>query len=57
MTKMLWGKLDDAKRQYTLRTLDEKIMKKECKVKLVGDIEVSAAHHTDDGAKREADTI
>ncbi len=57
MTKMLPEQLDDAKRQYTLRKLDEKIFKKECKVNLVGDIEVSAAHHTDEGAKREANTI
>ena len=58
MKKMLWGQLDDdAKRQYMCRKFDETIMKKESKVKLVEVIEVSAAHHTDDGAKREANTI
>ncbi len=36
MKKMLWEQLDDdAKRQYMRRKLDEKIMKKECKVKLM----------------------
>jgi hypothetical protein len=34
--KMMWEQLDDdAKKQYMLRKLDEKIMKKECKVKLI----------------------
>jgi len=34
--KMMWDKLDDdAKKQYMLRSLDEKIMKKECKAKLI----------------------
>jgi len=34
--KMIWEQLDDdAKKQYLLRKLDEKIMKKEFKVKLV----------------------
>ncbi len=36
MKKMLWEQLDDnAKKQYMRRKLDEKIMKKECKVKLM----------------------
>ena len=36
MKKMMWEQLDDdAKKQYVLRKLDEKIMKKEFKVKLV----------------------
>jgi hypothetical protein len=36
MKKMLWEKLDDeAKKQFMLRKLDEHIMKKEFKVKLV----------------------
>ena len=36
MKKMIWEQLDDdAKKQYLLRKLDEKIMKKEFKVKLV----------------------
>ncbi|MGZ4907564.1 MAG: hypothetical protein ACXVIG_04420 [Halobacteriota archaeon] len=36
MKKMLWEQLDDdAKRQYMLRKLDEKIFKKECKVKVM----------------------
>lgn len=35
MKKMLWEQLDDeTKRQYTLRKLDERIMKKEFKIKL-----------------------
>jgi len=34
--KMMWEQLDDAaKKQYMLRRLDERIMKKECKVKLM----------------------
>ncbi|HYA33034.1 MAG TPA: hypothetical protein VEG65_03415 [Candidatus Bathyarchaeia archaeon] len=34
--KMIWEQLDDdAKKQYLLRKLDERIMKKEFKVKLV----------------------
>jgi len=34
--KMMWDQLDDAaKKQYMLRRLDERIMKKECKVKLM----------------------
>ncbi|HEX7513964.1 MAG TPA: hypothetical protein VF393_00005 [archaeon] len=34
--KMIWEKLDDdAKKEYLLRKLDEKIMKKEFKIKLV----------------------
>jgi len=34
--KMMWEQLDDdAKKQYMLRKLDEKIMKKEFKVKLI----------------------
>ena len=33
--KMIWEKLDDdAKKEYLLRKLDEKIMKKEFKIKL-----------------------
>ena len=33
--KMIWEKLDDdAKKEYMLRKLDEKIMKKEFKIKL-----------------------
>jgi hypothetical protein len=36
MKKLIWEQLDDdAKKQYMLRKLDEKIMKKECKVKLI----------------------
>ena len=36
MKKMIFEQLDDdAKKQYALRKLDEKIMKKEFKVKLV----------------------
>ncbi len=36
MKKMLWEQLDDnAKKQYMRRKLDEKIMKKECKVRLM----------------------
>ena len=36
LKKMMWEKLDDdAKKQYLLRKLDERIMKKEFKVKLV----------------------
>jgi hypothetical protein len=36
MKKMMWEQLDDdAKKQYMLRKLDEKIMKKEFKVKLI----------------------
>lgn len=36
MMKMAWEKLDDdAKKQFMLRKLDEKIMKKECKIKLL----------------------
>ncbi len=36
MMKMAWEKLDDdAKKQYLLRKLDEKIMKKEFKIKLL----------------------
>jgi hypothetical protein len=36
MKKMLWEQLDDeAKKQYVLRKLDERIMKKEFKVKLL----------------------
>jgi hypothetical protein len=34
--KMMWDQLDDdAKKQYMLRKLDEKIMKKEYKIKLI----------------------
>lgn len=34
--KMMWDKLDDdAKKQYMLRRLDEKIMKKEFKLRLI----------------------
>jgi hypothetical protein len=34
--KMMWDQLDDAaKKQYMVRRLDEKIMKKECKVKII----------------------
>ena len=34
--KMMWDQLDDAtKKQYMLSRLDEKIMKKECKAKLI----------------------
>ena len=36
MMKMAWEKLDDdAKKQFMLRKLDEKIMKKEFKIKLL----------------------
>ncbi|MGZ4903088.1 MAG: hypothetical protein ACXV5F_07760 [Halobacteriota archaeon] len=36
MMKMLWDKLDDkAKKQLMGRMLDERIMKKECKIKLM----------------------
>ena len=36
MKKMMWEQLDDdAKKLYMLRKLDEKIMKKEFKVKLI----------------------
>jgi hypothetical protein len=36
MKKMMWDQLgDDAKKQYLLRKLDEKIMKKEFKIKLI----------------------
>jgi hypothetical protein len=36
MKKMLWEQLDDnGKKQYILRKLDERIMKKEFKVKLM----------------------
>lgn len=36
MKKMLWEQLDDnGKKQYVLRKLDERIMKKEFKVKLM----------------------
>lgn len=32
--KMIWQKLDDdAKKQYLLRRLDEKILRKECKMR------------------------
>ncbi|MGZ4940147.1 MAG: hypothetical protein ACXV4Z_06710 [Halobacteriota archaeon] len=33
--KMIWKQLDDgAKKQYLLRRLDEKVLKKECKMKV-----------------------
>lgn len=57
MKKMLWEQLDDAKRQYMLRKLDEKIFKRGCNTTLMQDIEDSAAHHTGEGAKHEANTI